>query len=303
MADDTSSTTPTYKHENTLCNVSNTRGSRRQAVGSPPQSSTENILISRDDVREIVQEVMKAELSIMLSKLNETMNAILNRELQPINAKIAAMDDSMKFINSQYEDLLKEHASSEEIITKLQKENLEMSNNIKLLNVRMDQLEQQTRSNNIEIQCLPEKKDENLFHIVSEISKVAGFVVENRDILHCTRIAKLNPNSTRPRSIVVQLASPRLRDQFLASIINFNKRNKDNKLNSVHLGYSGPKTAIFVTEHLSPTYRALHAAARHKSKELGYQFVWIRGGRIFMRKTQESEHIVVRNMETLNKLT
>lgn len=300
MDDDTS---PKNKHEKaSLRNVSTTRGNKRQALGSPPQVTTEKLL-SRDDVREIIQDVMKSELSIMLSKLNETIMAILNRELQPINAKIAAMDDSMKFMNSQYEDLIKEHVSSKETVIQLRKENLEMSKIVNLLNVRVDQLEQQTRSNNIEIQCLPEKKHENLFDIVSEISKVSGCVMENRDILHCTRVAKLNPNNTRPRSIVVQLASPRLRDNFLASIVNFNKNNKDNKLNSGHLGYSGPKTAIFVTEHLSPTYRALHAAARIKARELGYKFVWIRSGRIFMRKVQESEHIMVRNMDTLNKLT
>lgn len=300
MADDTS---PTNKNEITpLRNVSTTRGNKRQARGSPPQETTENVL-SRNDVRDIIQEVMKTELSLMLSKLNETMIEILNKKLQPINAKIDAMDDSMKFINRQYEDLLKENASSKETIKELQKENLEMTNNINSLKVRVDQLEQQARANNIEIQCLPEKKQENLLNIVSEISKVTGLVLENRDILHCTRVAKLNSNNPRPRSIVVQLASPRLRDQFLASITNFNKSNKDNKLNSEHLGYSGPKTAIFVTEHLSPTYRALHAAARNKAKELGYKFVWVRGGRIFMRKVQESEHIMVRNMDTLNKLT
>lgn len=300
MADDTS---PINNHEKApLRNVSTTRGNKRQALGSPPQATTENIL-SRDDVRDIIQEVMKTELSTLLSKFNETMIATLNKELQPINEKIAAMDNSMQFMNSQYEDLLKEHASSKETIIELQKENLEMSKNINSLNARVDQLEQQTRSNNVEIQCLPEKKHENLLNIVSEISKVTGCVVENRDILHCTRVAKLNPNNTRPRSIVVQLASPRLRDEFLASIINFNKKNKDNKLNSVHLGYAEPKTAIFVTEHLSPTYRALHAAARVKARELAYKFVWIRNGRIFMRKVQESEHIMVKNMDTLNKLT
>ena len=292
---------PTNKTENTpLRNVSNARGNKRQALGSPPQATTD--VLSRNDVREIIEEVMKTELSLMLSKFNDNMNNILNRELKPIKEKIASMDDSMKFMNSQYEDLLKEHAASKEAIKELHRENNDMKNNISVLKVRFDQLEQQARSNNVEIQCLPEKKQEHLFEIVSELSKVVGCIMQDKDILHCTRIAKLKPDNTRPRSIVVQFASPRVRDQFLASTINFNKSNKENKLNSSHLGYPGPKTAIFVTEHLSPTNKALHAAARIRAKELGYQFIWVRGGRIFMRKNQESEHILVRNMETLSKL-
>ncbi|XP_047032296.1 uncharacterized protein LOC124641458 [Helicoverpa zea] len=293
---------PTNKTDTTtLRNVSTTRGNKRQALSSPPQVATEEKL-SRDNVRQIIQEVMKTELSQMLLKINESTNNILNRELQPIHEKIAVMTDSMTFMNSQYEDLLKEHAASKEIIKDLQRVNMDMKNNIGDLKERINQLEQQTRSNNIEIQCLPEKKQENLFHIVAALSKVVGCTMEDRDILHCTRVAKLNPKNTRPRSIVVQLASPRIRDQLLASSISFNKNNSENKLNTTHLGYSGPKTAIYIMEHLSSTNKSLHAAARIKAKELGYKYVWVRGGRVFMRKVQESEHILIRNKDILDKL-
>uniref|UniRef100_A0A2A4J8C8 FP protein C-terminal domain-containing protein n=1 Tax=Heliothis virescens TaxID=7102 RepID=A0A2A4J8C8_HELVI len=213
------------------------------------------------------------------------------------------MDASMKFMNNQYEDLLKEHATSMEAVRELQKENFMIKSTMSSLKIRLEQLEQQTRSNNVEIQCLPEKKQENLFNIVSDLSKTVGCSLENRDILHCTRIAKLNPEKNRPRSIIVQLASPRIRDQFLASVINFNKANRENKLNTTHLGFTGPKTAIYVMEHLSPTYKSLHAAARLKAKELGYKFVWVRGGKIFLRKAEETEHIMVKNMDILNKLS
>lgn len=301
MADDES---PTNKTEKVIQRNVTTRTYKRQALGSPPHpTTTAEGMLSRDDIREIVEEVVKTELSVMLAKFSDSLKAMLNRELQPINSKIDAMDESMNFINSQYEDLLKEHTASKETITELQKENSVLKNTMSSLKVRLDQLEQQTRSNNVEIQCIPEKKQEDLFKITSDLVKVIGCDVGGRDILHCTRVARLNPDSTRPRSIIVQLASPRLRDHFLASVINFNKKNKENKLNSTHLGYPGTKTPIYVTEHLSPTYKALHAAARLKARELGFKFVWVRGGRIFMRKQEESEHIMVRNMDTLNKLS
>lgn len=279
-----------------LRNVSTTRGNKRQALGSPPQ--TGNITLSRDDIRQLIQDAIKKEQTEMLSKFTET----LNRELQPIKEQMDKMDKSMAFMNLQYEDLLKEHAASKEIVKELQKENLDMKMCINDLSSRINQLEQQTRSNNVEVQCLPEKKQENLFQIVAQLSKVVGSGIEESDIKHCTRVAKQNTTNSRPRSIVVQLASPRIRDQFLAATIKYNKLNPDNKLNTLHLGYAGPKTPIFITEHLSTTNKALHAAARIKAKELGYQFVWVRGGRIFMRKEQEAEQILVRNKDTLNKL-
>ncbi|XP_063893065.1 uncharacterized protein LOC135117574 [Helicoverpa armigera] len=259
--------------ENTsMRNISTTRGNKRQAVGSPPVSPNAEDIVTRANIREIIEDVLKTELSRALSDFDDRMKVLLNKELQPINDKISGMEASLNFMNNQYEDLLKEHATSTEAVRELQKENSEMKTTMSSLKTRLEQLEQQTRSNNVEIQCLPEKKQENLFNIVSELSKTVGCSIENKDILHCTRVAKLNPEN-RPRSIIVQLASPRIRDQLLASVINFNKSNRDNKLNSMHLGFAGPKTSIYVTEHLSPTYKSLHASARLKAKELGYKFV------------------------------
>lgn len=247
--------------------------SKEETFDFPPQATAETSL-SRDDVRKIIHEVIKTELSRMLCNFNESINAILNRELQPINAKIAAIDDSIKFMNIQFDNLLKGHATSKDTIKDLQKENSDIKISIHSLKKCLDQLEQPSRSNNVELQCLLENKQEDLFNIVSEITKVAESAVENRDIQRCTKVATLNPDNTGPRSLALRFASPPVHDQFLTSI-NY----KYNQL-----------------------LWSLHAAAKTKARELGYKFVWIRGGRIFMRKLQESKVIMIRNMDTLNKL-
>ncbi|CAG4949239.1 unnamed protein product [Colias eurytheme] len=103
-------------------------------------------------------------------------------------------------------------------------------------------------------------------------------VQSDTDILLCTRVAKLNTQSSRPRSIIVKFSSPRLRDTFLAATSTFNKK-KDltEKLNTSHLGIAAnPPIPIYVTEHLSPINKTIYAAARLKSKEQHYKFVWVR---------------------------
>lgn len=290
------------KSDNTpLRNISTTRGNKRQAVGSPPQAPVE-VVLAPDDIRQLIQESIKNAQNEMLTKFIEKMKLTLNQQLQPIRDQIDSMDKSMAFMNAQYEDLLKKYTASEENMKELRRENSEMRVCISDLSSRMNQLEQQTRANNVEIQCLPEKTHENLIDIVSQLSKIVGSGIQDNDIKHCTRVAKQNASNNRPRAVVVQLASPRNRDQFLAATIKFNKSNPDNKLNTNHLGYTGPKSPIYITEHLSTTNKSLHAAARMKAKEIGYQFVWVRGGRIFMRKAQESEHVLIRNKDTLDKL-
>ena len=61
----------------------------------------------------------------------------------------------------------------------------------------------------------------------------------------------------------------------------------------------GPRKSVYVSEHLSPANKSLHAAARLKAKELNYKFTWIRNGRIFVRKDESSEFILIRNTESL----
>lgn len=56
---------------------------------------------------------------------------------------------------------------------------------------KVDQLEQQARSNSIEIQCVPEGKQENIRKIVMNWSQVIDCKLDQSDIKNCTRIAKL----------------------------------------------------------------------------------------------------------------
>lgn len=164
-------------------------------------------------------------------------------------------------------------------------------------------MEQQARSSNVEIQCLPQHNGENLINTVVNLAKVISCDITESNIHHVTRIAKQNTSSTRPKSIIVQFCSPRVRDSFLAASIKFNKNKQaDDKLNSGLLGVGGKKESIYVVEHLSMANKALHAAARSKAKELGYKYVWVRNGRVFMRKSDGSDYVYVNSLDILNKL-
>ncbi|CAH2211129.1 jg3024 [Pararge aegeria aegeria] len=77
---------------------------------------------------------------------------------------------------------------------------------------------------------------------------------------------------------------------------------KLDKLNTSHLGIPGIKRAIYVMEHLSLKNKKLHAATRLAAKEQKYEYVWIRNGRIFVRKNNESGALWIKNTEALSNL-
>lgn len=276
------------------------RSSKRPALQSPPKSDSG---LTNDDVRSIVQDVMEKEMNALLSKLNTSLGAHLARELKCIKEEIKDMKDSMNFMNEKYEEVLKEHSDAKNKIAALEEQNSNLNSIVKELNSRLNSIEQNARSNNVEIQCVPERKDENLSTIIGNLSGVVNCKVGKDDISYCTRVAKMNRSSDRPRSIVVQFKTTRTRDEFMAAVIKFNKnKSLHEKLNTTHIGISGQKAPIFVMDHLSPSNRALHAATRITAKERGYKYVWIRKGLIHVRKTDDSNFIIIRDMNSLMKL-
>lgn len=279
------------------------RNTKRVALSSPPVNSPpQTCCVTRDDVREIVKDVIRDELRQITSSIKSSILVVLKSELKILNTEMKEIKDSMNFINCQYEDFLKEHESNKEHINELRENNTRMQCTLDQFTSQINSLEQRARSNNLEIQCVPENKRENLLSVVLQLSEVIGSKISKDNISNCTRVAKSNRTSNRPRNIIVQFTSPRIRDEFLASVIKFNKSNHQNKLNTVHLGFEGEKKSIFISEHLSPSNKALHAAARNKAKELGYKYVWVRNGRIFMRKDDHSDFKFINCITTLQNL-
>ncbi|CAH2105171.1 unnamed protein product [Euphydryas editha] len=257
------------KDHTSVRNVSNVRGSKRPALHSPP--TQENSSISRDDLREAMEEVMDKKIKEIFSRLENRISTIIDSKMKPLEEDITEIKKFLNFTDEKYEDMKKEVEVFKLRISDLEAAKEDLSSTVNDLNRRINQMEQQSRQNNIELQCVPENRNENLIKIVCDLGKTVGCQLKEIDILNCTRTAKLKRSSPRPRSIVVQLSSPRLRDELLAASIKYNKgKPLESKLNTASLGLPGDRAPVFVCEHLSPTNKVLHAAARKRAKEAGY---------------------------------
>lgn len=285
-----------YNEENVT-----TRSTKRPAISSPIE---ERSPVTRDEVGEIVREVFKSEMGTLISQMNNNFAALMSREIKGLKTEITDLKDCLNFMSLQYEHFKEQHESTTKHMVELQTENANMRSTITQLNNRVDQLEQQARANNVALQCIPEKKSENLHNIVTSICNVVSCAIKPENIVKCTRIAKIDPSGSRPRSIVVQLSSSNIRDQFPAAVKTYNKskRTIEEKLNTGDIGFGCNKSPVCVIEHLTPSNKALHAAARLRAKEKKYKFVWIRNGKIFVRKSDDTDYIMIRDRESLNKI-
>ena len=253
-------------------------------------------------MQHIIEEIMDSHKIELVTEITNSMKSLLSDELQSVREEFIDMKNSINFLSNQYEDLLKEHKSTLNTLKTLKEENSTMHSTVKKLSYRIDLMEQHSRLNNIEVQCIPENRQENIVEIVTKLGSAVGCNITEDTIAACSRVAKSNRSSNRPRSIVVQLTSQKIRDSLLAACIKYNKSHPADKLNTSHINVKGQKQAIYVVEHLSPTNKALHAAARVKSKQINYKYVWVRSGKNYMRKDDSSEFKVIKNFNYLEKI-
>ncbi|CAH2085059.1 unnamed protein product [Euphydryas editha] len=251
-----------------------------------------------------VRNIVREELQILFETFSKDMMKQIDCKFQEMIHNMTAINTSIEFLEQKYEDVRQELSLKSETILHLERENKSLRTDVNDLQSRLSLMELQSRACNVEVQCVPEFKNENLVATINQIASVIKCDIDKKDIITCTRVMKLNKDSPRPRSVLVKFSSPRVRDTFLAASIEFNKKAKTNldKLNTSHLGIGGDKKPVYICEHLTPAVKALHAEARLCSKKLGYRFVWVKNGRIFMRKSDKSDYIYIKNSEVLKGL-
>lgn len=270
----------------------------RRKVQNVMTSSQNNDFVTRSDIQIIIREEMRA----VMREFSNEINGNLNMRLRELNDQMTEFKDSLGFLSEQF-DTLKTHIDDQgSKIKQLETENKSLRSDVQSLSNRVRQMDQLSRSANLEVQCVSEHRSENVVTIIKQLCNVVKYPIGDGDIAYCSRIAKTNPSSARPRSILVRFSNPRTRDSILAASIQYNKDHKNEKLNSSLLGLDDKKTPIYVVENLTVENKSLHAAARLRAKQLNYKYVWVRGGRVYVRKSDTSEAVFVRDMDVVHHL-
>ncbi|XP_045451645.1 uncharacterized protein LOC123660633 [Melitaea cinxia] len=274
------------------------------SMGNPVCDFVEEIRILRQEISEQFAN-QRACLDKFDAKLSDVQREVkdLGGKFNSLKKDVDELTKSVQFLSDAHDEQIGLNDEVKNSLSNLNSENQNLRSQIFELEGKMDQLEQQARDCNVELQCVPENKnDENILTIVQQMASIVACDLSDQNILSCHRVPKVDSSSQRTRSIVVRLASPKIRDDLLASVKRFNKKNPQNKLNTSHLGFAGQNSPVYVVEHLSLKNKRLHAATRLAAKEKKYEFVWIRNGRVFVRKNNESAAQWIKNIDVLKNL-
>lgn len=294
------------------CDLSDQNNTLPQDLPSTSQSSHEANTSSKEEVTmDRISAVLDEKLSASLSTFMDSFRKAIREDVKEMvkseigSALKSITDDfgsSIEFISEDQKELRSNINREADRVKQLEVDNAKLKAEINKLNSRLMGIDKISRNCNIELQAVPERKNENVLTLFKRLCEVVKVSLEDSHITACRRVAKLNNASKRPRNIVVSFSTPRIRDSVLSATQKFNKTHPGRGLRSTDLDMPGEPCRIFVSEHLSPEQKTLHAETRRVAKELKYKYVWVRYGQIYVRKDDSAGAFLVRDLDSLNKL-
>nr|XP_022911404.1 uncharacterized protein LOC111422435 [Onthophagus taurus] len=222
----------------------------------------------------------------------------MRTEMQRMTSRLHELVESVQFCSQRvtdFEATVKRFQDQLKIIDKLNAENMSLRKQVDDLSGRVGDLEQYSRRNNLELQGVPEKDNEDLLMVLKTMGDFIGVPVSSTDVDAAHRVphgpGNQNQNrGTNPKGIVVRFCSRLTRDNFLAAAKL--KKRSGPPGSPPGLSIDGVSECCFINEHLTPANKFLLSNVRKAAREKGYKFVWTRDCRVYVRKNETARPIL-----------
>ena len=212
-------------------------------------------------------------------KKDELIQLILNAEspeISDLSVAIKGLTELLADFQKQQQEDSRSIVAMKADIELLKDENRKLRRE---MSVRLNNLEQRTGINNVEIVGLRAptlmETDTNVALNFLNEKLEAGVVPEEIEALHPVP----SKRQDKKRIFVIHFKFRARRDEIL-SLAKDKLKNFNKDLPAAE--------RVYINEHLSPGNKRLFALATKKKHELNYKFVWSRGGVVFMKKNEGS---------------
>lgn len=261
------------------------QASRRKSMQleSTLESDDVSLLDVMNQLREMRQESRKQikDLDIALGESVES----CHRDIGELGKKFDKQDEIIK--------------GYEERLHKIHLENNQLKKKVIDLESRIDELEQYSRANCLEINGIPESNKESVVEVVKAVSNSLGIQIQNSDIDACHRVGvkRSDVSDLKPRGIIVKFTSRVTKEDILQ------KRKVKRNFNTNDIGIvNKPAEVIYINESLSYVRRQVFNAARKLKKDGLVAFVWVRNGRILVRAEEGSKVEVMNSLDDVENM-
>lgn len=260
--------------------------------------------INQSDLKAVVKtsldEILETKLASLRDEIFETKFAsLLDQKLNPLITSLNFISDGFDEMREKIGGLEK---SNKELVKEnqiLKQEMARLSNSITQIKMEVDEQEQYTRRECLELKGIPVTAEENTDEIVSKIGSLIDVEINEEDISVSHRLqskARNNRESTQ-QTLIVKFVSRRTRD----ALYRARSKLKNFTVGDIGLGRQG-NSKIYIQESLTQTKRDLFQKCLQFKKEKKFRYIWSNYGTIFMRKDDHSRSIKISSHKDLRKL-
>ncbi|XP_046466560.1 uncharacterized protein [Neodiprion pinetum] len=242
-------------------------------------------------------------------KCLQTSISSVEQNIAELRADVSVFSSSYETLNNRIGTLELNSEATKVDIQTIREENSALKSQVNLLSNRLTNNDSNNTSAEITISGLPIDITDTPNTIVDRILKALGIPGLTSDVLEIRQIPSKQPlaDGERPHTstttqaslgtLIVSLKSSRVRD----FIIQKRREKKELSINEVFA--LNRKGNIFINEFLpSATYNLLRRT-KSKAEELGYKFVWLKAGNIYVRRSEKTEIIQINAESDLDSLT
>ncbi|XP_077977428.1 uncharacterized protein LOC144432989 [Glandiceps talaboti] len=265
-----------------------------EAKRFPPSSS--NAAAKSQDNAKMADNGDNSQLTQIQSTL-----ALLSEKIDKIptvERKLSELQTSVEYI-SNFFDVYQKRMEEIQIENKNLKEQLEVvSGNMSTTQKELQDLQQYSRRNNLEIHGVPEHPDEDTDTIVKKVAEASGVNISKYDIDISHRLATKTHNENKPTPIIVKFTRRTVRNAIYNGKRNIkNKTSKDMNIDN------DTQNCIYINESLTPSNRQLFNKVNEKKKALRWNYIWTYNGTIYVRRCQGDPAIKISSVQDINRMT
>lgn len=239
------------------------------------------------------------EVMVSNSQLEEVLKRFDSFE-KNVNLKFKDFEISLNYHGDQVEEAVKTVKALDQKLVLLEKrleksenENKELRTRLRNMEIQINEVDQRECNDKIEISGI---KDKNVNEVmaVKKILEKAGYA--DGEIQH--RVVKVvrKVENQEKTTITVQFKSHEVRNTVLTKI------KKEKVYGKLENNINTDSSYIFINETLSTYYKRLFYEANKVKREKGYTHLWIKDGKILLKKTPEANTLKLSCMDDLGKI-
>lgn len=203
----------------------------------------------------------------------------VNNNVTDVKTQLSAINETIANMKLHLDALAIENEARKNDQEELKKENAELKTEVASLKIKVEDIEQYSRRDNVEIVGVPFTQKENIYVVLDSIARVLDIPFDDRDVSVAHRLP--DSKKTGKPNIIVKFVTRYAKNGWV------NAARGCKHLTADKLCTSWEPTRVYVNDHLTFTNKRLLGQLRGLLKEKRIVGAWSRDCRVMMRVRAE----------------